>query len=413
MNSVWPVIDFLVANHLTLLIGGVVAFILTYVATYGVLALCRKMNWFEPVVAHKVHKQALPRLGGLAIYVAFLLSSWLFYLPTLAVQPGASEMIFGHAVSKELVIYGLFLVSSLLIVLVHAYDDVKGMRPLPKMLAQTVAVLILMGPGLHNFHGVLFFGFHNPFVHQPTVASAALPWYQQPELTLFIHEPVVSWLTIPAILFTWFWFVGMMNAINFMDGLDGLAAGIVAIAGLFVTIISLQLSQYTIATLAAIFTGAVAGFLPHNWHPSRMIMGDSGSQFLGIALAMLSIMGGAKFALILMILGIPILDIAWVAVNRLRRGQNPMQRDLLPQYSHKTHLHYRLLFGGLSARQICYVFYSVTALFGLSALFLPGIFKFVGFSLVGLIVCLLFWSSIYLQHKKAARSMQHDSRQQA
>ncbi|GLV55011.1 undecaprenyl-phosphate alpha-N-acetylglucosaminyl 1-phosphate transferase [Dictyobacter sp. S3.2.2.5] len=396
------------ANHLTLLLGGVAAFILTYVATYAVLALCRKMNWFEPVVAHKIHKKALPRLGGLAIFAAFLLASWLFYLPTLAVQPGATETIFGHPVSKELVIYSLFLAASLLIVLVHAYDDIKGMKPLPKMLAQTVAVLILMGPGLHNFHGILFFGFHNPFVHQSSVAGVPLPWYQQSELTLFIREPVVSWLAIPAILFTWFWFVGMMNAVNFMDGLDGLAGGIVAIAGLFITVISLELSQYTIATLAAIFTGAVAGFLPHNWHPSRIIMGDSGSQFLGITLAMLSIMGGAKFALILMILGIPILDIAWVAVNRLRRGQNPMQRDLLPQYAHKTHLHYRLAFGGLSARQICYVFYGITALFGLSALFLTGIFKFLGFGLVGLSVCVLFWISIYLQYK-TERTRQHQA----
>ncbi|WP_161977828.1 glycosyltransferase family 4 protein [Dictyobacter kobayashii] len=406
----WAIVNFLVSQHLTLLIGGVVAFGLTYVLTYGILALCRKMNWFEPVVEHKVHKKALPRLGGLAIFAAFLLSSLLFYLPTLAVQPGTSEMIFGHAISKELVIYSLFLISALLIVMVHAYDDVKGMRPLPKMLAQTTAVLVMMGPGLHSFHGVLFFGFHNPFAPLSQASSSSLPWYQQTELTLFIHEPVISWLTIPAIIFTWFWFVGMMNAINFMDGLDGLVAGIVAISGLFITIISLQLSQYTIATLAAIFTGAVAGFLPHNWNPSRIIMGDSGSQFLGIALAMLSIMGGAKFALILMILGIPILDIAWVAFNRLRRGQSPMQRDLLPQYAHKTHLHYRLLFGGLTTRQVCYIFYAVTALFGLSALFLTGIFKFLGFGLVGLTVCLLFWYSIYLQ-SKVAHSKQRDTQQ--
>ncbi|GCE30619.1 hypothetical protein KDA_61030 [Dictyobacter alpinus] len=403
-------LEFLVANHSLLFLGAVAAFLLTYVLTFCVLAVCRKYNWFEPVVAHKVHKKSLPRLGGLAIFAAFLFSSLLFYLPTLFVQPGKQEFIWGHSISQELIIYVLFLLAALLIVAVHAYDDVKGMKPLPKLLAQTVAVLILMGPGLQRFHGVLFFGVNNPFVHVGLAYTAALPWYQQPELTLFIREPVVSWLAIPAVLFTWFWFVGMMNAINFIDGLDGLAAGIVSIVGLFITIISFQLGQYTIATLAAIFTGAVAGFLPHNWNPSRMIMGDTGSQFLGLALAMISIMGGAKFALILMILGIPILDIAWVMLNRIRRGQNPMQRDLLPQYSHKTHLHYRLLFGGLNARQVCYILYTVTAIFGLSALTLPRILKFVGFGLVGLIVCGLFWWSIFLQQKKAQQKP-HDAQQ--
>ncbi|GER90971.1 undecaprenyl-phosphate alpha-N-acetylglucosaminyl 1-phosphate transferase [Dictyobacter vulcani] len=410
MNFFQASLNFLVAQHLLLFLGGVVAFILTYVLTFGVLALCRKYNWYEPVVAHKVHKKALPRLGGLAIFGAFLLSSLLFYLPTLAMEPGKQELIWGHAISQELLIYLLFLVSSVLIVAVHAYDDVKGLKPLPKMLAQTVAVLILMGPGLQRFHGVLFFGVNNPFVPAGLTYNPALPWYQQPELTLFIREPIMSWLTIPAVLFTWFWFVGMMNAVNFMDGLDGLVAGIVTIVGLFTTIISFQLGQYTIATLAAIFTGAVAGFVPHNWNPSRMIMGDSGSQFLGLALAMLSIMGGAKFALILMILGIPILDIAWVMMNRMRRGQSPTQRDLLPQYSHKTHLHYRLLFGGLNARQICYVFYTITTIFGLSALILPRAWKFVGFGLVALIVCGLFWWSIHLQ-QKVAQHKQHDTQQ--
>src|SRR4029077_4689800 len=136
------------------------------------------------------------------------------------------------------------------------------------------------------------------------------------------------------------------------------------------TIISWKFGQYTIAMLAAVFTGAVAGFLPHNWNPARVIMGDNGSQFLGISLAVLAVIGGAKFAVLLLILGIPILDIAWVMVNRVRRGQHPMQRDELPLQARKTHLHYRLLFGGLSTRQVCLVLYSATALLGAFALFL-------------------------------------------
>src|SRR5262249_48449267 len=209
--------------------------------------------------------------------------------PFLQTQTGAPEVIFGHPYPKELVIYILFLIASTVIVIVHVYDDIHGLKPLPKIIAQTVAVLILMGPGLHNFHGVLFFGVHNPFPHTATAYDPSLPWYEEPELTLIIRDPVITFLAIPAVIFTWFWMVGMMNAVNFIDGLDGLAAGIVAIAGLFITIISWTLDQYTVAMLAAIFTGAVAGFLPHNWNPARIIMGDSGSQFLGIGLAVLAV----------------------------------------------------------------------------------------------------------------------------
>lgn len=384
-----------------LILGGACAFLLTYFFTFGVIALARKAGWVEHPMVGKLHTTAYPRIGGLGIYLAFVVVSLAFYVPFLTTEHG-TEVIFGQSYPKELVIYVLFLLASLLIVAVHLYDDIRGLKPLPKLIAQTIAVLILLGPGVHTFHGVLFFGVHNPFPHTATSYNAALPWYQEPELTLFIHQPIISLLAIPAVLFTWFWMVGMMNAVNFMDGQDGLAAGIVAIAGLFITIISWQLGQYTIAMLAIIFTGAIAGFLPHNWNPARIWMGDSGSQFLGIGLAMLAVVGGAKFALLLIILGLPILDIAWVMFNRIRRGQHPMQRDELPLYARKTHLHYRLLFGGLSTRQVCLVFYGTTLLLGTAAILLPSVYKFVGILLATAIMALLLWWSTRLQSKREA-----------
>jgi len=382
-----------------ILLIGVLTFALAYLFTLLVKTMCLRFGWVEPVKAGKIHTSAKPRLGGLGIFAAFLIVSLLFYAPSLTTQNQPVESIFGHTFPKELVIYVLFAIASLLIVAVHAYDDVKGLKPLPKLIAQTAAVVILLGPGLHVFHGVLFFGVHNPFVRGSAAYNPALPWYRQTTLTLFIRAPIVSWLAIPAVLFTWFWIVGMMNAINFIDGLDGLAAGIVAITGLFITIISWSLQQYSIALLAAIFTGAVAGFLPHNWSPASIIMGDSGSQFLGIGLAVLAIIGGAKFALILMLLGIPILDVALVMINRIRRGQHPMQRDLLPMHARFTHLHYRLLFGGLNPRQVCLVLYGATCALGILALALPSFYKFVGIFIVeGVMVVLLRWSA-YLQRQ--------------
>jgi UDP-GlcNAc:undecaprenyl-phosphate/decaprenyl-phosphate GlcNAc-1-phosphate transferase len=197
--------------------------------------------------------------------------------------------------------------------------------------------------------------------------------------------PDISLLAIPAVLFTWFWMVGMMNTINWIDGMDGLATGVVGFTALFIAIISWTLGQYTIALLAAIFTGAVLGFLPHNWNPARIFMGDSGSQFIGLGLAVLSIMGGAKIALALMVLGIPILDVALVMINRVRRGQRPWHYDT-------THLHQRLRATGWSVRQICYVLYGLTILFGILAVVFKHALKFVGLGVVVLaMAALIFW----------------------
>ncbi len=360
-----------------LLAGSIFAFLLAYFCTFGVIRLCKRMGWLGKHEEGRARDQ-VPRLGGVAIYIGFVVASLLFYVD-------------GAIPQKEITSYWLLLAGSLLIVLVHAYDDVKGLKPRTKLLAQTVAVIIILGPGWtiingvthYLFHGVLLFGFSNPF--GVAIYHKNLPWYYEPEITLFIHQPVISWLAIPAILFTWFWMAGMMNTVNLIDGLDGLATGVVAITGLFITIISWTLGQHSIAILSAIFTGATLGFLPHNWNPAKIYMGDSGSQFLGLCLAVLSIIGGAKVALALMILGIPILDVAVVMISRVRHGQHPLHYD-------KTHLHYRLLATGLSVRQICYLFYGLTILFGVLALQLSRVYKFVGLGLVVLaMIALIAW----------------------
>ena len=174
-----------------------------------------------------------------------------------------------------------------------------------------------MVPWIPTFRGILLYTFSNPFYH------LHLPFLHEPSIFLFMQHADFKFAAIPAALFTWFWIVGMMNTVNLIDGLDGLATGVVGITALFITIISFILGQQSIAILAAIFTGAVFGFLPLNWNPAKIFMGDSGSMFLGLELAVLSIMGGAKLALALLVLGLPILDLAVVAINRMRRGQSP------------------------------------------------------------------------------------------
>src|SRR3989440_6668226 len=374
-----------------LLIGGASAFLFAYLLTFAVRALCNKLGWLDQPATRRVHTKAVPRLGGVAMFAAFVLASLLFY------KPGSTN---------EVNIYWLLIAASLLVVIVHAYDDVVGLKPLPKLLAQTVAVIIILGPWGGVFHGILLFTFNNPFGRE--IMNPNLPWYQQPTLFLFIHppspdiQPGISFVAIPAILLTWFWATGMMNTVNWIDGMDGLATGVVGIAGLFITIISFLLQQQSIAVLAAIFTGAVLGFLPHNWNPAKIFMGDSGSMFLGLGLAVLSVMGGAKLALALMVLGVPIIDVAVVIINRIRRGQSPLHYD-------KTHLHHRLMATGLSVRQICYVMYGLALIFGLLAVTLSGIqhyahfFKFIGLGLVVLtMVGLIIWMD-YRQRQRGVR----------
>lgn len=373
-----------VPNDLALLfIGTACAFLLSYLCTFGVIFVCKKAGWLDRSTAERkrIHKNPTPRLGGVAMYLAFVIASLIFYVPDRELG------------SQEFIRYCLLLVGATLIVVVHAIDDIKGLSPRTKLLTQTVAVLILLGPFIDmKFHGILLFGFNNPFPFRAPAHHPGLPWYQEPELTLFIRPPnhqlpSIEWLAIPAALFTWFWMAGMMNTINFIDGVDGLATGVVGIAGIFVALISWNLGQYTIALLSAIFTGAVFGFLPHNWNPAKIFMGDSGSQFLGLLLAALSILGGAKVALALMVLGIPILDLALVAINRLRKGVSPAHHDTT------NHLHYRLLSTGLNPKQICYVLYGITAIFGLMALALPRIYKILGIGMVAVVMAgLIIWA---------------------
>lgn len=376
----WLIVPLHLSNAALLVIGAVAAFLLVFLLTFGVRAFCFKMGWLDYPEARRIHTIPTPRLGGVGIFLGFVLASLLFY------SPGSTN---------ELIIYWLLIAAGALMVLVHMIDDIIGLSPLIKIIAQSAAVLIMLGPWDGVFNGVLLFSFNNPF--GSSVIHASTPWYQQPTIFLFIHplsplaHAALTFAAIPAVLLTWFWIVGMMNTVNWIDGMDGLATGVVAIAGLFITLISVLLKQDSIAILSAIFTGATLGFLPHNWNPAKIFMGDTGSMFLGLGLAVLSIMGGAKLASALMVLGIPVLDVAVVIINRIRRGQRPWHFD-------KSHLQNRLLATGLSVRQICYVLYGFSLVFGFLAFLLSGVgfgshfLKLVGLGVVALAMTgLIIW----------------------
>src|SRR5258708_21838066 len=377
---------------MTVLIGGITAFVLAFVLTFFVKAFCYKVGWLDKPATRRIHTKAVPRLGGVAMFLAFVIASLLFYTP--------GPNLNAHA--NELTIYWLLIAAGTLMVLVHAYDDILGLGPWPKLLAQTIAVIIILGPWIDKtFHGVLLFTFNNPFgIEHLNPNLPPPPWYREPTFLLFIQKADITFAAIPAVLLTWFWTVGMMNTVNWIDGMDGLATGVVGITALFITLISFMLHQYSIAVLSTIFTGAIFGFLPHNWNPAKIFMGDSGSMFLGLALAVFSIMGGAKLALALMVLGVPILDVAVVIMNRIRRRQSPVHYD-------KTHLHHRLMATGLSVKQICYLFYGLAFVFWLLALSFSGINFAHFYKLVGIVLAFVTMAGliIWVDHRQRQRGV--------
>jgi UDP-GlcNAc:undecaprenyl-phosphate GlcNAc-1-phosphate transferase len=215
-----------------------------------------------------------------------------------------------------------------------------------------VAALIAVGPFLWDSarypgadglpteaRGIILTAFNAPFGGQ---------------VNLYAISP---WL---AILATIFWIGWMSNTVNWADGLDGLAAGVSLIAAVMLALHAIRLPQpqYTIALLPLALAGACAGFLLFNFPPARIFMGDSGAEFLGYMLGVSAIIGGAKLATVLLVLGVPILDVVWLIVSRTLSGRSPTQGG-------RDHLHLRLRDLGFTQRQIILFYYGLSASFGL------------------------------------------------
>ncbi len=275
--------------------------------------------------ARRHHKGEIPRTGGMALFVAFvaaaLLSQW---LPVPRQDP------------KELTRFVGIVAGLVFLFLMGYIDDRYELPPGPQYAIQAVSGLI----------AVLFLVFiervMNPFNDQLFV----FPYW---------------WMTV---VFTVLWIMGMINTINFLDGLDGLVAGVGAIVSAVLAIHMMREGQYSVALLPLALLGATLGFLPFNFHPAKIFLG-SGSLILGYAIATLGIAAGAKLALLLLVLSIPIIDVAWLIISRLRAGESIGQAD-------RRHLHFRLLDLGLSQRQVVLIYYAYCALLGASALLISS-----------------------------------------
>lgn len=291
---------------------------------------------------------AMPKLGGLAILVGFLASIALAQLlPVPRFDP------------YEIIRLAGLMIGSIVIFALGLIDDIYGLSYFQAFLGQILTAAI-----------AIVFQIFIEFFNNPLTGLQTDPW-----------PPVVT------VSLTMFWLILMMNTVNLLDGSDGLAAGIAVIAGLVLFVNSAfrqSPPQISVSLLPLAMSGASLGFLIHNFYPARIYMGGS-AWFLGYALGTLSIIGGAKMATILLVMGLPLMDLGWQIVNRLRHGYNPFHGD-------RGHLHFRLLDAGLlSPRQIALGYYAICALFGLLTLVTTSqLFKFIAFGLMLVFVAVGF-----------------------
>jgi UDP-GlcNAc:undecaprenyl-phosphate GlcNAc-1-phosphate transferase len=304
-----------------------VALCLSWVITPVAARLGRRWKMVDVPGGRRQHTGVLPRTGGIALYAAFLLAALL--AASLGQRLSAPE----GPDAKEPLRIAAILLGSTFMFLVGLADDRRELKPRAQLLAQLVAAVIAVA-GLVFVERV-----RDPFTDRLII----LPWF---------------W----TVLITTVWVLGMINTVNFLDGVDGLAASVAAVVAAVLFIDMVQAGQYSVSLLPLALLGTTLGFLPANFYPARVFMGSSGSFFLGYALATVSIAAGPRLAMMLLLLLVPIIDVGWLILVRLRRAPGAFA------HGDRRHLHFRLLDLGLSPRQIVLVYSSLSAAFGLLAL---------------------------------------------
>ena len=301
----------------------IVALIVALVATPVVKSLAFKMGAMDvPKDNRRMHDHPIPRMGGLAIFLGFLLSVLLF----AEITPQLRGMLLGSVI---FVVLGIF-------------DDIYSLPAMFKFVVQIVAALV-----------AVFSGNVIQTLSNPNIFSSDLYWD-------------LGVLSIPVSVI---WIVAITNAVNLIDGLDGLACGVSTISSMTLLVISLVVSDAPAAILMAALAGSCIGFLPYNLNPAKIFMGDTGSTFLGYVLAVVSIQGLFKFYTIIsfavpfLMLGLPIFDTCFAFIRRIAHGQSPMHAD-------RSHVHHRLIDMGFSQKQAVAVLYIISAILGLSAVVL-------------------------------------------
>ncbi len=308
-----------------LILTFVVAFVFSFATTPIAYRLAFKVGAVDvPKDKRRMHKKPTPRIGGIAIIFGFLVAICCF-----------------GRMTRELT---AILVGAAIIAVMGFVDDCKNLDAKLKFIIQIIAALVVMIGG-----NIRITVFTNPNVFSDS-QYLVLPW----------------WLSGIA---TIIWIVFITNAVNFIDGLDGLAAGVSAIMSVSLVFVAIRIGEYPVAVVGLALMGACFGFLPFNFNPAKIFMGDTGSTFLGFMLATLSIQGVFKsyavisFAVPLLILGLPLFDAMFAMIRRIYHGQSPMSAD-------RGHLHHRLIDMGFSQKQTVFILYAISGVLGITAVLL-------------------------------------------
>ena len=345
-------------------IAFLLAFITAFVITPYTIRLAKKTGAVDIPADRRVNKKPMPRLGGLAVIAGFLISA--IYLIISMYIEKKIDFTQDGIITK---LIGFF-VGLIILTITCFVDDVKGIKPIVKLAGQILAAIAVVKSGL------LIDNFTIPFK----------------ENNLVLNEVFSYILTIG-------WIVGITNAINLIDGLDGLSSGITLIACISLLIIfSLNESPLIAIVLITALAGAIVGFLPYNFNPAKTFIGDVGANFMGYAIAVISILGVAKtYTLIVIIapiivLALPIFDTLWAIVRRIVKTKSlkgVFKAD-------NGHLHHKLMARGYTQRQSVFILYGVTATLGMVAIILldSGIWKAVSFALLVIAIVAIGYKDI-------------------
>ena len=334
-------------------IAFLLAFIVALIATPYSIKIANKVGAVDiPKDERRMRKKAMPKLGGIAVIAGFLVST-VYLLAVMSIE-GSIDLFGEEEYLKKLI--GIF-IGIVIITITGIIDDVKELKPLQKLFGQVLAAIAVVPFGV-KIYEIDFVALAN----------------------LGLSSDVSAVITV-------IWIVGITNAINLIDGLDGLSSGIALISCISLLIIfALNSSPVFAILLVTSLIGALAGFLPFNFSPAKTFIGDTGSNFLGFILSVVSILGFAKtytavvIALPILVLGLPILDVACAIVRRIVKGKS--LKAIFK--ADKGHLHHKLVQRGFSQKQAVLILYAISAAFGMFAIILfdSGIWKALSFLLM-------------------------------
>ena len=348
-------------------IAFMIAFLASFMATPHTIKIARKLGAVDtPKDDRRINKITMPRLGGLAVILGFFLSI-IYLLITLTIESKIDLM--ENDMIKKLI--GFF-IGALIIGVVCFFDDVKGVHAVIKLIAQIAAALVVVNSG------IIIDTFEVPYIYMS------------------------DFWDVFNVIITVIWIVGITNALNLIYGLDGLSTGISIISCISLLIIfALNGSPLISIVLITALGGALCGFLPYNFNPAKTFIGDTGSNFLGYCLSIISILGIAKTytAIVivapLLVLALPIFDTIWAIIRRVVKGKN-LKAVFKPDTGH---LHHKMLKKGFTQKQAVLILYGISATFGMFAIILleSGIWKAISFAIIIVIIIACGYKEFFKQ----------------